>query len=235
MRYHAAMREALQSLPGYHFEFFNDHSALISRLLKDPPELVLNFCDTGFRNVASHELHIPALLEMLGIAYSGAPPACMAICYDKALVRMAAESLGIASPWERYVGPQDDLGMLSDVPYPVLIKSNQADGSVGIGRDSLAHDARQAASYITQLRSDLPGRAVLVQEFLPGAEYGLALIGNPQCGFEALPPLIVDYSDLPAGLPPILTLMLHKFLVQDRFAASIAAFSGPCSYFLILT
>jgi hypothetical protein len=31
------------------------------------------------------------------------------------------------------------------------------------------------------------------------------------------------------------TLMLHKFSAQDRFAASIAAFSGPCSLFLILT
>jgi hypothetical protein len=32
-----------------------------------------------------------------------------------------------------------------------------------------------------------------------------------------------------------LTLMLHKISAQDRFAASIAAFSGPCSLFLILT
>jgi hypothetical protein len=31
------------------------------------------------------------------------------------------------------------------------------------------------------------------------------------------------------------TLMLHKFSAQCRFAASIAAFSGPCSLFLILT
>jgi hypothetical protein len=30
------------------------------------------------------------------------------------------------------------------------------------------------------------------------------------------------------------TLMLHKFSAQDRFAASIAAFSGPCSLFHFL-
>jgi D-alanine-D-alanine ligase len=205
LHYHALMREALESLPDYQFEFFNNHSVLIRHMLDDPPEFVLNFCDTGFRNIAAHELHIPALLEMLGIPFSGAPPACMAICYDKALVRMAAESLGMATPFERYIRAQDDLNTLSDIPYPVLIKPNQADGSVGITRDSVAHDADQATNYILRLHREFPGEAVLVQEFLPGAEYGLALIGNPGCGFAALPPLVVDYSALPAGLPAILS------------------------------
>ena len=31
-----------------------------------------------------------------------------------------------------------------------------------------------------------------------------------------------------------LTLMLYKFSAQDRFAASMAAFSGPCSLFHFL-
>jgi D-alanine-D-alanine ligase len=198
------MREALESLSDYEFEFLDDHSALIACLLAAPPEFVLNFCDTGFRNVATHELHIPAFLEMLDMPYSGAPPAGMAICYDKALVRMAAESLGMATPYERYFPAQDDLSMPEDVPYPVLIKPNQADGSVGISRDSVAHDADQALSYLRRLRRELPGRAALVQEYLPGDEYGLALIGNPDCGFNALPPLVVDYSALPPGLPAIL-------------------------------
>ena len=35
-------------------------------------------------------------------------------------------------------------------------------------------------------------------------------------------------------LDQCLTLMLHKFSAQDRFAASIAAFSGPCSLFHFL-
>ena len=92
LRYHAAMRDALLGLAGYEFDFLNDHSRLLPRLLDDPPEFVLNFCDTGFRNIAAQELHIPALLEVLNVPYSGAPPACMALCYDKAVVRRSHRS-----------------------------------------------------------------------------------------------------------------------------------------------
>jgi hypothetical protein len=38
------------------------------------PDLVVNFCDTGFRNQAAQELSIPAYLDMLGIPYTGAAP-----------------------------------------------------------------------------------------------------------------------------------------------------------------
>lgn len=204
LRYHNAMRDALLSLSDYTFEFLTDHSRLLAQMREHPPEFVLNFCDTGFRNIAAQEMHVPALLEVLGIPYSGAPPACMAICYDKAVVRLVAESLGVPTPRERYVGANDPLDSLEAFAYPALIKPNMADGSVGITRDAVVHDAVAARAYLQDLRRMLPGRAALLQEYLPGTEYGLALIGNPGCGFTALPPLRVDYADLPQGLAPIL-------------------------------
>lgn len=204
LSYHQRMRAALATLEDYEFEFLTDHGGLIKRMSETPPDLVLNFCDTGFQNLATQELHIPALLEMLGIAYSGAPPACMAICYDKALVRMVANALGVATPAERYVHAQDDLSGLEDFSYPAFVKPNKADGSVGISPDSLVRDPLEARSYVGRLRDELPGRAILLQEYLPGDEFGLALVGNPETGLTALPPLTVDYSALPEGLPPIL-------------------------------
>jgi D-alanine-D-alanine ligase len=52
--------------------------------------------------------------------------------------------------------------------------------------------------------SDLPGRALLVQELLTGPEYTVGLIGNPAQGFQLLPVIEADYSRLPATLPHIL-------------------------------
>ncbi len=204
LRYHAAMRAALEGLPGYEFEFLTQHDRLLQRITHNPPEFVFNLCDTGFRNVASHELHVPALLELIGIPYSGAPPACMAICYDKAIVRMVADSLGVATPHELYLDPDQDSGVLEHARYPALIKPNCADGSVGITRDAVVKDPLDARAYLDRLRHELPGRAALVQEYLPGPEYGLALVGNTCCGLEALPALEVDYGALPDNLPPIL-------------------------------
>jgi D-alanine-D-alanine ligase len=59
-------------------------------------------------------------------------------------------------------------------------------------------------SYLDSLRAELPGRAVLIQEFLPGQEYSVGIIGNPGLTYRILPPLEVDYSGLDPTLPPIL-------------------------------
>ena len=100
-----AMREAFASLPGFAFEFLDDHAHLVERFAADPPDLVINFCDTGLRNVPTQELHVPALLEMLGVPYSGASPVCMAICYDKQIVRLVAGALDIPVPREICLEP----------------------------------------------------------------------------------------------------------------------------------
>ena len=89
--------------------------------------------------------------------------------------------------------------------YPALIKPNQGDGSVGITKDAVVRSRAEAQRYVAWLRRELPGRALLVQEYLPGPEYGVGLIGNPGSGLEALPVLEVDFSGLPAGLAPILS------------------------------
>jgi D-alanine-D-alanine ligase len=201
---HRAMRDAFESLPGYRFEFLDDHARLLERFGRDPPDLVVNFCDTGLRNVATQELHVPALFEMLGVPYSGATPACMAICYDKQIVRLLAAALGIPVPREICLAPDEPLPVRNDL-YPALIKPNQADGSVGITKDAVVRSPEEALRYVAWLRRELPGRAILVQEYLPGAEYGVGLIGNPGRGLEALPALEVDYTRLPAGLAPILS------------------------------
>jgi D-alanine-D-alanine ligase len=201
---HRAMREAFQSLPGYRFEFLDDHAALFERFSKDAPDLVMNFCDTGFRNVATQELHVPALLELLGVPYSGASAACMAICHDKQIVRLVAQALGVPVPREVYLAADQSPAALPEF-YPALIKPNQADGSVGIRQDAVVRSRAEADEYVAWVRSELPGRALLVQEYLPGPEYGIGLIGNPETELTALPALEVDFSRLPEGLNPILS------------------------------
>ncbi|MBK8907105.1 MAG: D-alanine--D-alanine ligase [Rhodospirillales bacterium] len=203
-RTHEAMKDAFRSLSGFTARVLSEHRSLLDDLRRDPPDLAVNFCDTGFGNIPTQELHIAAYLELLGIPYTGAPPAAMAICYDKAIVRVIAQSLGVPVPREAYL-PAD--GASVDLPdlLPALIKPNTGDGSVGITKDAVVRTRAEATAYLHWLRSSLPGRDALIQEYLPGAEYGVGLIGNPETGLIMLPPLEVDFGDLPAGLTPILS------------------------------
>lgn len=196
------LKQALSEISERRFDYWNDHDGLFLRLREERPEFVLNFCDTGFRNEARYELHIPALLEMLDVPYSGSGPVALGICYDKAMVRAIAQAHGVPVAGEVFLRPGDPL---PEVGYPAFIKPNRGDGSVGITEASLVNDADEAQAYVRKLRQELPGTDVLVQEFLSGDEYGLGLIGNPGNGFTALPMLQVDYSALDPKLPKLLS------------------------------
>jgi D-alanine-D-alanine ligase len=195
------LKAALADIKGANFAFLDDHEQLLDRLCQDRPGFVLNFCDTGYRNDASRELHVPALLELLGIPYSGSGPVALGVCFDKAVVRAVARDCGIAVPREALLSPQD---ALPDLDYPVFIKPNRADGSLGITTRSIARDRGAAEAYLADLRNELPGASILVQEFLPGEEFSVGIIGNPSPGFTLLPALGIDYSALDPSLPRLL-------------------------------
>jgi len=195
------LKRALGELDAYSFEYLADHEDLIERLRAEPPEFVLNFCDTGFRNHAARELHVCALLELLDIPYSGSGPVGIGLSSDKALVRAVAREHGIAVPREVLLAPGDDLPPIS---YPAFIKANRTDGSFGISADSIVRDERQASDCLRRLRLELPDDDLIVQEFLCGAEYGVGVVGNPSGGFTFLPMLEVDYSALDSSLPRLL-------------------------------
>ncbi len=200
----AKLREALSELSGYRFEMVDNHASMISQLRASPPRFIFNLCDEGFNNDPFQELHVPALLELLGIPYSGAGPACLALCYNKALVRAIAESLDIPVPLETFVSPDDQSATIPSV-FPALIKPCYGDSSFGITKEAVVHTPEEAITYLTKLREMVPGCPVLVQEFLTGSEFSIGLIGNPGLNWTVLPALEVDYSGLPQGLPQILS------------------------------
>jgi D-alanine-D-alanine ligase len=201
---HDAMVAAFRRLGDYAFEVWADHAALLENLRTRPPDLIVNFCDTGFRNVPTLELNIPAYAELLGIPYTGAPPQAMVICFDKAIVRLVAEQIGVPVPREHFLESDAPLDPLPEI-LPALVKPNAADGSVGITKDAVVRTPAERLAYLEWLRDDMPGCDILIQEYLPGPEYGLGLIGNPADGLRVLPALEVDFSRLPAGLNPILS------------------------------
>ncbi|MDY6967013.1 MAG: class I SAM-dependent methyltransferase, partial [Halobacteriota archaeon] len=70
------LKAALKELKDYNFAYLNNHNTLISDLikLKGKVDFAFNLCDEGYDNDPRKELHVPALLEELGIPYTGAIP-----------------------------------------------------------------------------------------------------------------------------------------------------------------
>ncbi len=197
------LKDSLNQLKQFKFRYYDNHGQLQRHWMSQPPEFVLNLCDEGFKNVATMELHVTALMDMLNIPYSGAGPTCLGLCYNKSWIRAIAADIDVPVPDETYFDPSDQAAALPSI-FPALIKPNMGDSSVGITKDAVVHNAEQLIAYIKQLSELFPGAPLLVQEYLQGKEYSVGLIGNP--GYlRALPLLEVDFSKLPKDLPQILS------------------------------
>ncbi|WP_221057985.1 methyltransferase domain-containing protein [Methanoculleus chikugoensis] len=199
------MKAALRELSGYQFTYHSKHETLIQDLprLKGKVDYVFNLCDEGFNNDPRKELHVPALLEMYGIPYTGAGPQSLAFCYDKSLVRGIAKEMGIPVPDACFITPGDrtyDVGM----KFPAIVKPNAGDSSYGITQKSIAHTIEELADIITSLRTTLGyDCSLLVEEFLTGKDISVGIIGNPSGYSMVLPVIEEDYSALPPDLPRI--------------------------------
>ena len=200
------LKKALAKLAGFNFSYLDNHDELIDRLRKDSADIdfVFNLCDEGFNNEATKELHVPALLEMLGIRYSGGDPQCLAYCYDKSLIRGIAMEMDIPVPAAFSVAPEEVAFISMPVDFPVIVKPNFGDSSVGITMDSVCYDVRQLEAAIAKVREATGfDRPVLVEQFLTGKDISVGIIGNPPDSYSVLPVIEEDYSQLPEGLPRI--------------------------------
>jgi D-alanine-D-alanine ligase len=197
------LKRALRELDEFDCRYMDHHATLLRDLREDPPDFVLNLCDEGYNNDAFMELHVPAMLEMLGIPFTGAGPACLGLCYNKSLVRAIAESLDVPVPAETYFDVDDHAATIP-AAFPALVKPNFGDASLGITKDAVVESSEELLEHLQTIREQLPDRPILVQEFLDGPEYSVGIIGNPGLNVQVLPVLEVDYSGLDPVLPRIL-------------------------------
>jgi len=199
------LKAALRELKGYKFMYLSDHDTLPQDLIKPRGRIdfVFNLCDEGYSNDARKELHVPSLLEMLGIPYTGSGPQCLAYCYDKSLVRGIAKEMGIPVPSAFLIKPEDTTFELP-LGFPVIVKPNFGDSSFGITQRSVANSIEELTNAILKIRKDFGyDKPILVEEFLTGKDLSVGIIGNPPEDYEVLPITEEDYSTLPPELPRI--------------------------------
>ena len=148
--------------------------AFLARMLADPPDLVFNISEgCGSR---SREAHVPAVCEALRVPCTHSDPLTMAVSLDKAVAKRLVASLGI--PTARFVVIErvEELA-LHELPYPLFAKPLYEGSSMGIRKRSRARDAGELAELVGRLLDDYR-EPVLVEEFLPGAEFTVGILGQ---------------------------------------------------------
>src|SRR5262249_53565594 len=175
-----AIAEALRGL-GHEVEKLGDGRELIEQLLARPPDLVFNIAE-GQGVARSREARVPALLEMLGIPYTGSDPLTLAVTLDKDCAKRLAASEGVVVPRGMTISPESQLLIanpqsIGELPFPVIAKPAWEGSSKGIRSHCVVDRPADLPSVVESLRKD-HRQPVLLEEFIQGDELTVGIVGN---------------------------------------------------------
>ncbi|NUS47067.1 MAG: D-alanine--D-alanine ligase [Gemmatimonadaceae bacterium] len=171
------------------------------RLRDARPDIVFNIAE-GLRG-PNREAHVPAICEFYGIPYSGSDPFTLTLCLDKARTKeiLRAHDIPTADWW--LVRSAGQLTALEARPhgFPLFAKPVHEGSSKGITERNVVAHAAALRPVVLELLERYQ-QPVLVETFLPGAEFTCGVLGN---GAEArvLPLVGMNFDALPAGALPI--------------------------------
>lgn len=136
----------------------------------EPTALALNLA-YGIQGEARYT-HVPAMLELAGVPYTGASPLGHAVSLDKAVAKQVLDANGIPTPaFALMEAPGDPPAGLE---YPLIVKPRRESTSYGL---ALVHNRAELDSAIETI-VERYGQAAMVESYVDGREVCVALLGN---------------------------------------------------------
>jgi D-alanine-D-alanine ligase len=180
---------------------------VIQWLREVQPDICFNVCE-GFGG-ESREAHMPAVLEMLGLRYSGPSPLAAAVTQDKPTTKRLLAAAGLPTPSFQVFSEVDE-PLHPDLTFPLLVKPSHEGTGMGIRNESITRDPQSLRGQIEHVLEKYRQPA-LVESYIEGRDITCGLVGNFGNGscFRVLPILEVDFSGYPGGLAPVYS-SFHK-------------------------
>ena len=172
------------------------------RLRAERPDIVFNMAE-GLSG-QNREAHVPAICEFLGVPYTGSDPFTLSLCLHKARTKQLLQFYGIPTPRFALVETLAEARAVrrgSVLRYPIFAKPVQEGSSKGITERNFVRDGDELLSCVAQLL-EVYEQPVLLEEFLPGAEFTCGVLGNGRDA-RVLPIVAMNFESLPEGALPI--------------------------------
>ena len=136
---------------------------------------------------AHREAQVPAILESLGVPFTGSNSITLALALDKAKTKQILASENIPTPpWQLFPTPTTPLN--PRLAFPLIVKPNREGSGKGIWRESVVGDETSLRRQVTHVYRRYR-QEVLVEEFIEGRELTAGILGT-----EALPILEIDFT-----------------------------------------
>lgn len=164
------------------------------------PDLIFNLLES-FGEDTSADVAVAGLLELLRFHYTGSGPGELFLRQDKGLAKKVLAFENILYPHFAIFSKDSDFETAGKLRMPLFVKPLTADASIGIDGDSLVRDAIALMKRVIAIHEEVNDSA-LVEEYIEGREFYVGVLGNREP--LALPPIEMDFSGLPEGMPRIL-------------------------------
>jgi len=189
------------------FGFRDNLDQLIAGLRTEPADVIFNLAER-FRGQSALDYTVTAVLDMLGLPYTGASSEGLMLARDKALTKKVFAYQGIRIPHFMVCYRDAPVQRPSDLRFPLIVKPLDEDASVGIAQASVVRDDDALKERVTFIHGRIKTDAI-VEEFIAGRELYIGVMGN----------------DPPVALPPIEMVFGNDSTVESRIATFKAKWS----------
>src|SRR5262249_14395068 len=131
--------------------------------------------------------HVPAMLEMAGVPYTGSSPLGHALALDKVITKTLIQKVGVPTPNFRVMSKPGE--SIESLRFPLVVKPRHESTSYGL---HLVYNLDELDAAVRSVITDYEQDA-LVEEYIEGREICVAMLGNDEMEFLTL--VETDFGD----------------------------------------
>lgn len=205
---------------------YDDVNVIIHGIRKHKPDMVFNLME-HFNGRSEYDRNIPALLELMGVRYTGANPTSFMLCGNKSIAKQMLMHHRVRTPQFVVARFKKTFVRPKTLPFPILVKPVRTDASYGISQSSFVENDTDLQARITYIHETFSQDA-LVEEYVDGRELYVSILGHHK--LTAFPIRELTFAEVPEDEPRIATyrakwdeVYRKKWGIKNRFANPIGA------------
>lgn len=199
-----------------------DENAFIKlKKLKGKIDIVFNIAEGKWGE--ARETQIPIICEILQIPYTHSGPTTHTISLDKSFTNLILKGAdGINVP-DSHVVKSKNWTLPKRLKFPLIVKPNSEGSSKGVMDANVVSNERDLRKRV-EVISENYKKEVLVEEYIDGREFTVAVMGNENP--EVLPIIEQKFDFLPPGMNKIASFEL-KWVYEDALKDLTTAYDCP--------
>lgn len=171
----------------------------------------------------ARESQIPIFCEILKIPYTHSGPTTHTISLDKSFTKLVLKGADNVNAPDSHVVDSKKYIIPKNLKFPLIVKPNNEGSSKGVMDKNVVNNKKDLDKRIKLVSEDFT-KEVLVEEYIEGREFTVAVMGNADP--KVLPVIEQKFDFLPKGMNKIASFEL-KWIYEDALKNLKDAYDCP--------